>query len=631
MRQALLSLLICLCLTACAVSVTEQGTLAPAATVTLPSSSAPFASSTMLATQPPPATPTPVFTPTPPPWWWPSLEGAVKILPPDAEPLCQRAWEWATPRACGMWWNVIAIPYRLPEGRMSLAAVAQARNPGGGGIEGQHEVVWDWQQETVGPDLWRDIRPLFAPVYSLTFLGQDDDGQWWIGAVHGSPTVCQSISIIALLPVSNPDDVFLDITNFERDAATEFWVVDGDRLVMYQWVDGQAVERLLLEDVPGNTVYPWMQDMTGDGQLELLLRWEGGERALYQIYQVEEEDYQLVGAIEPGLQYADVDGDGVAEFLRPQPADAPLVWEVYGWNEERFAWREPVTLSAPTPVIPDPETLPSLGADADLYFSLGDELWRWPSQGGALQSAEEVPPEPSSRRCDRSLDREAVSWSPDCRFAVIQIPGPAEEGASFGIVDVDNGKTMEIPCSFTYVHGHSTFAWDPQGRFVVYARADGCEGLYRINPHTGAVDTLLPMSGGGLFGLEPTFFGAVGPVVFPDGAIGFTIQGTDPSLYPPNGVYLLTPDRELRLLARVPPISVRDEDGPAYYGGVSWSPDGRAFLYHAPFSDWHEPPYSALLLGRTDGNALWDLNSMVGNAHSFQWQRDVEIRKEVER
>jgi hypothetical protein len=113
----------------------------------------------------------------------------------------------------------------------------------------------------------------------------------------------------------------------------------------------------------------------------------------------------------------------------------------------------------------------------------------------------------------------------------------------------------------------------------------------------------------------------IDPIAMRDGAVGFAVQSSDPALYLPAGVYKITSDGQLVLLAGIPPRERQHaSDDQPRYGRVIWSPDGSAFLYYEPLSEPAEPPYRVLLLGLADGSTVWDLNPVLGDARSFQWE-----------
>lgn len=527
------------------------------------------------------------------------MQGFQSVLPDGVEILYDQSWEWAARRGCVPGGYVIVVPYRLADGSIGIAAIA---TKGRVSPSGAPTIYWDWQQEAVGPRYWQEIR-YFAELPGwilLSFLGLGEDGKWWLGVVHGP---CHAPSLYALLPVSNPDQTFLE-AEWIGENKLLYWVLDGDRLTLYGWEDNEPVVLWVLHNVRGNAVHVRRQDVTGDGQAELFLMWErAGRSNLLQIYQEAQEGFALRGELEATYhQYVDTDGDGLAEYVWPVPPDHPNMWRVYGWDGERFGWKPPLVKPlVPVPTRPITDNLPPL--PVDVY--LGE--WLWPREGGPMRLADGLPPISDETSCPNGLPGERViSCSPDCQFALIEVPGETE-GGSLGIVSADESMRWEIPDSFIYVQGYSTFAWDPDSRFLIHARADGGEGLYRIDLYSGQVETLVPL-GASWDEYQGRYFGAVHPIVLPDGSILFTIQGADPAAYPSPGIYRLWPNGSLCLLADIPLVEPDDPPyGPVHYGGLVSSPRGDMFVYryngsHGPF----------VLLGLTEGNSLWDLSEYSG-------------------
>jgi hypothetical protein len=550
--------------------------------------------------------PTAPNTPTPNP--------LAALLPAGAKPQVYQGWEIDLDCAPN---TMAALPYQNADGSLGLALVDA--------LQGGQTVYWDWQVEPAASNTtWQDIRRLrrLAGSNTLAFVGRDSQENWWIGVVLG---LCQTPGLAALLPVSGPENLFLDVTFFEGAASPEYWVIEKSTLTLYRWDGSQAAARWTLESVPQNAVSPWQEspltDVTGDGWPELVLRWhawqEGivmsSEETLVQIFQPEGDGYRLVGQFAPGLQLNDVDRDGLAEFLAPAPAAAPELWEVYGWNGSEFTLEATLARpSAPQPQAPSLKALPPLSRD--LYFTRGGSLWRWPQAGGALEPVEEPPAAATDPCADVPIEWEVASWSPGCLYAVVRIPGEVE-GNTYAVQQV-GGVVIPIPGSLTSGRGYSTFGWEAGNQYLVHARADGGERLERIWLPGGVAETLLTLSSQMGIGAETPFFGAIDPYIFADGSTGFAIQSMQAQLYPPAGVYRRLADGQLQMLARIPLLAVPNDR--AFYSHVLWSPDGSQFLYRAPLSE-QAPPYSALLLGASDGSRLLDLAPVLSDAKDFFW------------
>jgi len=496
-------------------------TSSPSATST-PTAVTPQASHTPRPTASLTPAPTVTLAPSPipaeAPWWWDNLQGFEQLLPFDAEPSYGQIWEWATRRGCTSAKSIIVVPYRLPNGQWNIIAVngRDRNNP-----NSKPTIYWDWQQETVKSGYWREIRYLAEPRgwTTLSFLGLDENGLWWIVAVGGA---CEAPSLSAVLPVMHPEKVFFEASWLEQEKRTLYWVLDDTCLNLYEWKDNKPISLWTIDNAPDVTVRPNLrQDFTGDGKPELALTWGQDEGGIMQIYQSEGTGFRLLGEVETNYhQYSDVDGDHIAEFLWPVPNDAPTEWKVYGWNGEQFVWKEP--LSKPT---------------------------------------------------THTTNIEASIASPTCPFNLVRVQH--YEGSSYSVGSSDGTVNWEIPNTFTYVGGYSTFAWDANCNFLIHARADGGSGLYRLDLSSGKVETVLSLA-------NSRGYGAVQPIARTNGDIIFTIQGLDAKLYPPLGIYRLTSDGNLQLLADIPPLTgSEDQDSPIYYGTLIRSPNGE-FVYQSP-------------------------------------------------
>ncbi len=534
-------------------------------------------------------------------------------LPSPTQSLLSSLSQWEITRTCdGEIW---AITYRLSENRLGLALVNDPLQP--------TMIIWDLKQEELlaHEDLLEiRLNRTASRRIELSFFVKDGRQEWRMGVVQG---LCGVPRLYALLPVTDPEQAFLNDFWVSGENLFEYWIVESNQLKVYRWKNGQAELRWIMNDTPSDAVSPWMDenltDLTGDGAPEILLywyRWQAGPdrpdaAVLYQILQVKNGQYHVIGEIEPGFQILDIDRDGVGELLLPQPLDIPQKWEVYDWNGRLFERQEPLFRpEAPIPAILPTDQLPPLAAN--LYFKRGEKNWVWPKGGGQLRPVANIPKTNTPRGCS-SKDEAVVSWSPDCRFSIVSIPGKIE-GGSYGVKYRDTGEMYEIPGSFTYASGNSTFAWDPHSQYLVHARADGAEGIYRINPRNGSQEILLALS-------DPialrSFYGAVDPFVLPDDSILFSVQGTQTALYPPLGIYRWLPGRRLRFLAEIAPGNT-DIDN-FIYGDLSISPDQKMFLFWQSLSRDQAPPYETLLLGTVEGDELWDLNPILGDAIEFQW------------
>ncbi len=482
-------------------------------------SATPIQTSTSLPTAT--LTPMPVSTETP--WWWEDLQGFEELLPVDAEFSYEKIWEWAMRRGCTYSSAIIFVPYRLPVNKWNIIAIAgQDRNTTPAGLP---SIYWDWQEETMKPDYWQEIRYLASLRGDGMgkFLGLDEHGQWWVVGIMGA---CEEPSVSAMFPVINPENVSFEVYSFGEESyfGYSYWIVDGSKLTVYELKSDLPTILWTLDNVPDIALLPGLRyDYTGDGEPDLVLFWGSG---LLQIYQSEGNDFKQIGEVETSYhQYSDVDGDSIGEFLWPIPEDNPTEWKVYGWNGEQFIWKG----SLPKPVI-------------------------------------------------NATTIDSPIASSDCPFHLIEVGH--YEGSSYNVSNSDESINWEIPNTFTYVRGHSTFTWDENCRFLIHARADsGGGGLYRLDLNSGNVETLLSLPGSPE---DSRGYGAVQPIALANGDIIFTIQGQDATLYPPLGIYQFTADGDLRLLVDIPPL-LSNEENPDFiqYGNLTRLSTGE-FVYQSP-------------------------------------------------
>lgn len=561
-----------------------------------------------------PATLTPTHVPSPPPY--PTLSprelAALPVAPPAAYP------RWYVALTSDDDW-VEALPYCMPDGSCSVALLDHLEHPG--------TVSWDLRDDPLAAGYtWKDLRQLFrAPETNrLSFLGLDDRNRWWIGVVvPASRSAGRPAKMVALLPIGNPEEVSYDYTWESNLAFAEYYIVENRVLRVYRWTNNAPALVYEMENTPTNAVSPWKDDldMNGDGQADVTLRWyEWGTKwaeatIKYQFLgPANTGGYRSLGSVDRDFQYTDANSDGVGEFLYPRPATNPTQWDVVAWNGTAFTATAPILRPAAPPVQQvDVDNLPPL--PADLYLRRDDKSWRWPREGGALQQVDNLPAAPASPCPAVGGNEKLFDWSPSCRYALAEMRGM--EGGSTGFYDTQSSQTVEIPGSFVYASGWSSFAWDPQERFLVHAGADGCVCLYRIDLPGGQATALLHVVD--VFDFMRRDSGAVDPFVFPDGSIGLSIQGLDPSRYPIFGVYRLMPEGTLVLLAQAPPLALRKQEVRATLGQVLWSPGGAAYLYQVPLTRSQPLPDRPMLLGLSDGSAVYELSDILDGAKDFQW------------
>jgi hypothetical protein len=532
-------------------------------------------------------------TPTPDP-----IQGA---LPAGVIPLRDLGWT-ITAQAEN---TIAALPYQNGDGSFGLALIDD--------LTSGKRVFWLSRQEpALAAIQWQTIRRMTRTLEDalLLFLGQDADGQWHLGAVTLPASGAQ---LIGLIPVQDPQTTFAAITRFDGQT-WQFWLVEDGTLRLYQWQSGLPILAWEASDVPQDAVTVSMDassDILPGGAPELWLRWwswaqkdfEASGVVWQQYFVAEGVGYRLIADLPPGLQRQDVDADGVFEFLQPDVPSAPRSWSVFDWNGELFiADRTLDYPAAPVVNLPRRSELPALGVN--LSFSEGEAALRWPKSGGELETLEALP---QGVTCyAESVAQEVVAWSPDCAYAIVKLPDPVV-GYSLGLLNVAGGVAVEIANTATEQFGYSTFDWNQASGFALHARAGSNPGLYRLDLISGLSETIFSLST-----LEAGPYGVTDPYAFSDGSVGFAIQGDDERLYPPFGIYRRAVDGSLQLLADLPPLGD--------YGTLQWAADGSVFLFHAPYFGQSAPPYSVLLVGKTDGSLLVDVNPILGKAAGFVWR-----------
>jgi len=573
--------------------------------------------------------PSPTFTqtktPIPPPTLTPSPTPPPEIvaaLPPNTSPDLADAWEV---NQCGQ--KLLFTPYSIALNQKGLAVLS---------VSPQVSQFWLWHPAPTGPETWQAIRPLPNNIdYRLeqvAFLALDPQGQWQ-AVIIGN--FCAQPQVIGYFPVSGSDKVFYTVNLDDQSGKwLEHWILDNDRVRMFYYENDHAEEKTVPSDVlgVGDGFRFYRLDMVEGPPKEMLMEWwrnsdqrEDNHTGYaisfgFNILKQTSNGYRLIGTGQNGWQYADTDNDGVFEFVRYSPKPQPM-WKAYKWNGDAFVVTSLPEFKAATPRLVDNvdhNDLPPILTD--FYLTTADSTyWQWQRQGGSLQSVRALPIHSAGRKCNPKYELP----SPDCHYTLTTIQH--YEGSSNGIRDLWLGSDlMEIPGSFVYVSGYPTYAWDPASRYLVFADADGGEALSVIYPATRTVTKLLDLHSGGVHGLGEDAYGVVSPAVLKDGSILFTIQGTETALtlYPPLGVYRLTPDRQLLYLASIPPNETPEyDDSPPYFGQLSVSPNGTMFLYRSPLRGFQGPPYRALLLGAVDGSVLYDISSFdkIAQAVNFDW------------
>lgn len=586
-----------------------------------------------------------------------ALVGADAFLPSGSEPLYNQAW---LSNATDQYWGGTYLPYRL-EGGVSVQMLGKPRQ-GCCDWDGKTQVrIWDWRDTGLEPRLWQDVRPVGRGLSS--FFGRDADGHWWTVMTQIDWKIPE-VALLGIFPVSSLDEKSMEtigmypteeLSDFQIEpiglypeeekieGIENFLVREKDHLMLYELKAGQARQIWSTDQtLPGHFhLHSYIDpdgilDMTGDGRAEILVVWDLNDPALIDAYQIgntESGVLRWLGRFDSTWQYMDVTGDGVAEFLVPDDPEKPSGWNVIRWDGDMFSKDEP--LPRPKPISASPtsilreEELPSI--PSSIVFPRNgnyEKWWRW-SEGGGLPQELPQPPDNLSGDCaPYEFGGYAEScYSPAGRFKLVDVPAQIEGGYT-GILDGLTNNTVTIFDSFVYTEGYNTFAWSRDEDFLLFAQGDYLGRLAKVDPVTGESQTVLSSSlcGLDLWHCEHFAVEAVtDPIVFLDGSLGFAFQSAYPSLYPPPGIYRLSPEFALTMLVALPFIDeskgfAPDMPSDPTYGYLLWSPDKSMFLFYDLFVE-NKSGIRTLLLGKADGSALWDLKEALPTIPRFLWER----------
>ena len=528
-----------------------------------------------------------------------------------------RTLTWEFFSTCGVAPVVYVDP--LENGLWTLSAANQPRST----------PIWTFAQEKIARQFqWQSIAyfPRFDSWNSIAFLGTDQNKQNWIGLIRWD---CRAVTLEILLPVDHPDSAFLEVNFLEEQLQWEYWLVDAKKLTLFHAQNQQGQVIWSTDNVPYSAVYVGTaEDFDQDGTPEHYLQWwdwQGDEQSYrrltqwIQIYRQETPQFQLIGELDPSWLRIDLESDGKIEFLKPTASDAAEHWDIYAYQSERYGWNGEITLPLPNAAVAVlPDQLPQL--PNDLYFTRQNQGWVWPKEGGSLRTvAVRIPVYEIVSPCtgEKFRRESTITWSPDCHYTTSYRPGGIE-GTTDVIIDRRTGNEIEVPDSFIYTRGFNSYAWDPLSQYLIYARADGGEGLFRIDLPSGKVSALVPFAAADY----PTVFGAVSPYSMQDGSIVFSVQGSTANLFPPLGIYRRMPDGELRRLAALSPGTFDSIGDNFQFDDLYPAPAGTTFLFvernRASLSQ-NDP---SMLIVDADGKTVWDVSSVLSQGTDFLWLRN---------
>lgn len=210
--------------------------------------------------------------------------------------------------------------------------------------------------------------------------------------------------------------------------------------------------------------------------------------------------------------------------------------------------------------------------------------------------------------------REMFGWLPDSRGVLLGVR--CYEGGALSILDTHTGQEVGLPDTWCYVDCDVKWIWSTRGVWVGIIP----DGLYEawLSPD-GRLET-------GAY-ISQTVFGPLWLTdlhALADGRVGLAqetcinVPGGRRKEVPEPALFLLEGDGTLRYVAPLPrfpclPYGFSLDLG-IYRGSVYWAPDGSAFLY----LDAEGAP---MLLGPSDGSALWDVRVLLAGARDFHWAR----------
>lgn len=170
------------------------------------------------------------------------------------------------------------------------------------------------------------------------------------------------------------------------------------------------------------------------------------------------------------------------------------------------------------------------------------------------------------------------------------------------IIDIRAKAIKGVPQTGRHL-GFATASWSSSGQELLVGRTDFERGdLMRVSADNPKDEEIL---------LSGTSIWPTSPRELPDGRIAFANQACAAKEDTPWGIYVMEKDgQNLRRTVSLPAPPCHGFI--PYWAEILWSPDGSAFLYL-----FQKQP---LLLGLTDGSALWDVHEVLAGAHDFQWR-----------
>ncbi len=202
-----------------------------------------------------------------------------------------------------------------------------------------------------------------------------------------------------------------------------------------------------------------------------------------------------------------------------------------------------------------------------------------------------------------------AAWSPDGHWLIVNVV--PYEGIALYLMNADTGRTLRLPRAGCFIVCPFEAVWGTAGVWVASGDIDvRGEPVVLYSAQVSGADTLEITRW-----ITATEMGAIPPTslhALPDGRLGFALQKCAGRPGPEQGIYVWDLDNTVRQVSPLPAYACSPYHGDLFWGSVAWAPGGTAFLY----LDEGEHP---VLLGLTDGSALWDVRELLQGGHRFRW------------
>ncbi len=211
--------------------------------------------------------------------------------------------------------------------------------------------------------------------------------------------------------------------------------------------------------------------------------------------------------------------------------------------------------------------------------------------------------------------RTPLAWVPGTRQLLLRYT--AHLGSILAVWNPATDWEQMLPATGCYVDCHVEWAWARDGLWV--SPIPGTMYLAQVSPE-GYITITYSSVDTRERGLWPTQLKSL-----PDGRVAFVQQRCSQdltSLSQEPGVFVLETRGAVRFVSPLPAFGCvpgRYRESSIYGGTAVWSLDGDAYLYL-------DGAGNPLLLGLTDGSALWDVRELFAGASDFRWAVNWEAR-----